>query len=55
MNDFGWPDFPVILGQGAMHGLSDDGGRMFGQQGARIVVRPKKRPIGFAIPKRTVR
>ena len=50
MND-DWPDFPVILGQGSLHGLSDDdGGKTFGAPGARIRVRLKRRPIGFAIP-----
>lgn len=47
-----WPDFPVILGQGSLHGVSDDAGRVFGKVGARIKVRVKPRPIGFQIPKR---
>lgn len=53
---FDWDDFSgQIDGQGSMHGLSDDRGRLFGEPGARIVVRPKRRPIGFAVPKRTPR
>lgn len=48
--DDDWPMFPVILGQGAMHSLSDDGGRVFGKEGARIKVRPKPRRIGFHLP-----
>lgn len=45
-----WPEFPVILGQGSMHGLSDDNGRVFGAEGARIRVRVKARRIGFHLP-----
>lgn len=51
-NDDGWNDFPVILGQGSLHGLSDDdGGKTFGAPGARIRVRLKRHRIGFDIPK----
>lgn len=52
MSDDDWYEFPVIFGQGSMHGLSDDGGRVFGVEGARIKVRPKKRPIGFHLPRK---
>lgn len=47
-----WDDFPVILGQGALHNLSDDTGRVFGEKGARIRVRLKQRPIGFHLPRK---
>lgn len=48
--DYDWPEFPVILGQGSLHNLSDDAGKVFGEQGARIRVRLKPRPIGFKFP-----
>lgn len=51
-SDDDWADFPVILGHGSLHGLSDDTGRVFGKKGARIRVRPKLRPIGFHLPKK---
>lgn len=50
---FDWDDFPVILGQGSCHTLTDDAGRIYGKEGARIRVRPKPRPIGFHLPRRS--
>lgn len=57
MSDDRWDEnwqgeYPVILGQGSMHGLSDNFGRVFGKKGARICVRIKRNPIGFQIPAR---
>jgi hypothetical protein len=47
---------PVILGQGSAHSVSDERpGRVFGQKGARIRVMPKRRRIGFHIPKKAPR
>lgn len=55
-SDDDWPDFPVILGQGSLHGLSeDDGGKTFGAQGARIRVRIKRHRIGFHNPNKATR
>ncbi|WP_332763961.1 hypothetical protein [Phenylobacterium sp.] len=51
--DDDWSDFPVILGQGSCHTLTDDSGRVFGDKAARIRVRPKPRPIGFHLPPKT--
>jgi len=55
-SDDDYDGFPVILGQGSLHGLSDDdGGRTYGAKGARIRVRPKRHRIGFHIPKKAPR
>lgn len=48
-NDVWFPE--PFSGFGSCHNLSDDAGRVFGEQGARIRVRPKPRPIGFQVPR----
>lgn len=48
-----YPEFPVILGQGSLHSVSgDDCGKVYGQEGGRIRVRVKPRPIGFQFPRK---
>jgi hypothetical protein len=51
--DDDWPDFPVILGQGACHTLTD-GPPKLNKRGKPV--KPKKRrPIGFQFPPKVKR
>jgi len=51
-DDRDYYEYPIIGGQGALHTLTEDAGRVFGREGARIRVRIKRAPIGFKIPAR---